>query len=294
MTFGGRHIDAAGGVVWRRRKDGKPEYLVAHRPRYNDWTLPKGKIDRGESLEACAEREVLEETGSRVKMGDEIGRIAYPTDQGNTKRVGYWLMEHIDGAFKPNSEVSGVRWLRPRRARGTLSYPRDGNVLDRAIQMVRRPDSGRIYLVRHALAGDRKQWRGNDKKRPLSKRGRRQALGLQDNLSNMPVTDIISSKWVRCSRTVAPLANSLGLEVVHTRTIAEGGSPESMTELIASLAGRTAVLCSHGDVISNYVHSLQVAGVRLDGPAKWQKASIWVLETRKGRVVTARYLPPPG
>ena len=166
-------IQAAGGVVWRTRDDGKVQFLVVHRPRYNDWSLPKGKLDRGESFEECAEREVREETGFRVKVGDQLGTVAYVTPAGNKKRVRYWLMEQLNGKFKPNAEVDKIRWLRPKRARATLTYSRDRAVLDRAIQKTRKRRSGRIYLVRHALAGDRNQWTGPDKKRPLSLRGQR-------------------------------------------------------------------------------------------------------------------------
>jgi 8-oxo-dGTP diphosphatase len=294
VTLGGRHIEAAGGVVWRYRADGRPEFLVVHRPRYADWTLPKGKLDGGESLLACAEREVVEETGSRVKVGDEIGSIAYLTPQGNTKSVRYWLMEHIDGSFRPNAEVDKVRWLRARKARAALTYSRDHNVLDRGIQLAKRPASGRIYLVRHANAGTRGQWTGNDKKRPLTQRGLKQAFGLQDNLSSMPITDVLSSRTTRCIETVRPLAESIGLEIRRHATLSEGAGPEKVEELVALLAGRTAALCTHRDVISGYLGRLAHAGVKFDGPSKWRKGSTWVLETRKTRVVTARYLPPAG
>lgn len=290
----GSYIDAAGGVVWRRREDGKREFLVVHRPRYDDWSLPKGKLDAGESYESCAEREVLEETGYSVKMGDEIGTVAYVTPSGNPKRVRYWLMLQLDGEFHPNGEVDDLRWLRPRKARALLGYPRDRTVFDRGLNLVKRRRSGRIYLVRHALAGDRKQWQGVDRNRPLSLRGARQARDLADHLSSVPITDVVSSKWVRCIETVAPLASLIDLEVQRHPALAEGADRRRLEDLIRSLAGRTAVLCSHGDVIQEYLDRLAAKGVSLDGPAKWKKASTWVLDTQKGRVTSGRYLPPVG
>jgi 8-oxo-dGTP diphosphatase len=289
-------IGAAGGVVYRRRPNGKAEYLVVHRPRYDDWSLPKGKLDPGESYEACAEREVMEETGFTVKLREEIGTIAYTTPGNNPKRVRYWLMSQLDGAFVTNGEVDDVAWLRPRKARAALSYGRDRAVFDRAVQLVRRPASGRVYLVRHALAGDRAQWKGSDKKRPLSKRGRTQAAAITDALSGFPVTDIWSSRWIRCHDTVAPLAHLLDLPVQHHGALVEGAAaagPRDVERLVSSLAGSTAVLCTHGDVIAAFVEKLVRAGVSLDGPVQWKKGSIWVLETRKGKVAAGHYLPSP-
>lgn len=286
-------IDAAGGVVFRRRDDGKLQFLLIHRSRYDDWSLPKGKRDGGESFEACAEREVREETGSRIKVQDPIGTISYVTPAGNHKRVRYWLMEHLDGKFKRNSEVDKIKWAGPKKARAMMSYARDRAVLDRAVQMVKRPRSGRIYLVRHGLAGYRKQWKGNDRKRPLSGRGTTQAKAIAERLTAVPVFRVLTSRYTRCRETVQPLADALGLDAERADALEEGASHREMTELVKSLRSATAVLCSHGDVIEGYITHLVSEGVRIDGPLKWRKGSIWVLETRKGEVLTARYLPPP-
>ena len=124
--------------------------------------------------------------------------------------------------------------------------------------------------------------------------GRKQAKGLEDNLSRSPVVSIHSSKWVRCHKSVEPLARTLGLTIEHRKALAEGASAIDVEELVHSLAETTAVLCTHGDVIERYIKHISASGVRIDGPEKWKKGSVWVLETRKGRVGTARYLPPPG
>ncbi len=289
-----KHVSAAGGVVWRRRSDDKPEFLVIHRPRYDDWSLPKGKLDRGETYESCAEREVIEETGYTVKMGDEIGTISYVTQARNAKRVRYWLMKSLDGTFRPNKEVDEIRWLRPRKARAILAYSRDRAVFDRGLQMLERRRSGRIYVVRNALVAGHKPWTGKDRKRPLSKQGRKQAADLADDLARHPVTDVLSSAWARCAATVDPLATLLGHDLRYHPDLARGSSPKKMGALVASMEGRTAVLCTHGDVVRAYVGSLAAAGVPLDGPAKWKNGSTWVLETKKGRVIEGHYLPPAG
>jgi len=118
-------VRAAGGVV---RRDGK--VLVVHRPRYDDWTLPKGKLDPGETDEEAAVREVEEETGLRCRMGRELPSIHYEDRRGRSKQVRYWEMEPVSGEFTPNDEVDGVRWLPPEEARALMTYDRDREVLD--------------------------------------------------------------------------------------------------------------------------------------------------------------------
>ncbi len=125
-------VVAGGGVVWRRRK-GKVRFLVVHRPEYDDWTFPKGKVDPGEKVSECALREVEEETGYRCELGDKIATIEYPDAKGRDKQVRYWLMQVVDGEFEPNDEVDEVRWLSPADAARLLTYERDVPVLDAAL-----------------------------------------------------------------------------------------------------------------------------------------------------------------
>ena len=131
-------VKAAGGVVWRRG-DGGVEVAVVHRPRYDDWSLPKGKLDRGEEWEAAAVREVEEETGLRCEPGAELSPIEYTDHKGRHKVVRYWLMEAAsDPGFEPNDEVDELCWLPARDAIGHLSYPRDREVLAQALEMMER------------------------------------------------------------------------------------------------------------------------------------------------------------
>jgi 8-oxo-dGTP diphosphatase len=122
-------VHAAGGVVWRRLDDGVTEVLVVHRPKYDDWTLPKGKLDRGETHEAAAVREVLEETGVRGRLGAELPATDYRDRHGRAKRVRYWEMEVEGGEFVPNREVDEARWVDLDTASRMLTYPRDREVL---------------------------------------------------------------------------------------------------------------------------------------------------------------------
>jgi 8-oxo-dGTP diphosphatase len=117
-------VKAAGGVVMR---DGT--IAVVHRPRYDDWSLPKGKLDPGETFEDCALREVWEETGLRCTLGDELSPTSYTDRKGRSKVVRYWRMDPSGGEFEPNEEVDELRWLTPGDAAGLLTYPHDAALI---------------------------------------------------------------------------------------------------------------------------------------------------------------------
>jgi 8-oxo-dGTP diphosphatase len=125
-------VKAAGGVVWRRGPSGI-EVAVVHRPHRDDWSLPKGKLDPGESWEQAALREVEEEIGLRCRLGRELPPVGYQDNAGREKVVRYWLMEPVSGEFEPNDEVDELRWLIPRAAVGLLSYPRDRELVAAAL-----------------------------------------------------------------------------------------------------------------------------------------------------------------
>jgi 8-oxo-dGTP diphosphatase len=122
-------VRAAGGLVVR---DG--EVLLVHRPRYDDWTFPKGKAEEGETDEDCALREVLEETGLQCRLGAEAGVTEYVDSKDRPKRVRWWLMEPVQGDFVPNDEVDEVRWVEPATAAELLSYGRDLTLLEGALE----------------------------------------------------------------------------------------------------------------------------------------------------------------
>ena len=120
-------VKASGGVVWRRTAGRAPEVAVVHRPRYDDWSLPKGKLDPGEGWEEAGLREVWEEIGLRCALGPELPSVRHRDNKGRDKAVRYWLMEPEDGApaFTPNDEVDAMRWVDVETAAGLLTYPRD-------------------------------------------------------------------------------------------------------------------------------------------------------------------------
>jgi 8-oxo-dGTP diphosphatase len=121
-------VRAAGGVV---RREGR--IAVVHRPRYDDWSLPKGKLDPGETWEEAALREVREETGLECELGEELSSTSYHDRKGRSKLVRYWLMDVVGGEFEPNDEVDELRWLTPAEAAALLTYPRDAELAQEAV-----------------------------------------------------------------------------------------------------------------------------------------------------------------
>jgi len=133
----GKVVRAAGGVIWRKDKSGRIEILLVHRPRYDDWSFPKGKLGKAESHRDGAIREVREETGLRVKVGPELAAADYIDGRGRPKLVRYWAMTVRDGRFRENREVDRVSWLGRDEVAERLSYEHDLSVLESFFQQVR-------------------------------------------------------------------------------------------------------------------------------------------------------------
>lgn len=276
-------VRAAGAVLWRAA-DAGIELAVVHRPRYDDWSFPKGKVDRGETMPFAAVREVAEETGFRARLGPVLGDVHYEVPEG-PKLVRYWSAQAIDGpGFTANDETDDLRWVSPDKAGELLSYDRDLDVLDRFTR--RGVATSTLVLVRHAKAGSRSQWDGDDGLRPLSGSGREQAQQLAALLALFGPDRVLSAPPVRCRETVAPLAAALGTDVSDEPLLGEPGYwPDPAAGLarlrqVAAVPGVTA-LCSQGGVIPEVIASLVRASPhRLavdpdDVPA--HKASTWLL-----------------
>jgi 8-oxo-dGTP pyrophosphatase MutT (NUDIX family) len=271
-------IKAAGAVLWREA-DGDVEIAVVHRQRYDDWSLPKGKLDRGETIPACAAREVLEETGYSCVLGRFLRQVSY-TVRGDAKTVDYYAAEAVSGSFEANDEVDVLRWMSIAEASSLLTYSHDREVL---AEFGRLPaDLLLVLLVRHAKAGKRSEWDGDDDLRPLSSAGWKQAKALQSLLPLWAPARVHSAPRVRCVDTVRGVAEDLAVELSEEARLSEEGYwPDPDAGLVrllevAALEGR-AVVSSQGGVIPSVVQSLtEMGGLRLDEfPCK--KGSVWVL-----------------
>jgi 8-oxo-dGTP diphosphatase len=248
-------VIAAGGVVWRERR-GTRQVLLVHRPRYDDWSLPKGKLTPSEHVLHAARREIEEETGQQVVLGPPLGVQRYTVRKnGETaeKLVHYWSATPIaDGEFQPNHEVDEIAWLPVDKARSKLSYPRDVdilNCLDRVVPVV-----ATLVLLRHAEAMRRKDWDGKDTARPLSTSGTGQAERLTAVLGALGVNRLISSDAERCVASLTPYAASTGRHVRLWPEISERGydaNPGALGGLAekAWKPGKVTVVCSHRPVL---------------------------------------------
>lgn len=280
---------AAGGVVVRQAKKG-PRILVVHRPGHEDWSLPKGKLEPGESFLAAACREMAEETGVVPRVGRELSSIEYVDRQGRPKRVRYWRMTVFgEVEWSPDEEVAETAWWSPERASEGLTYDHDRALVDEALAA---PDTNRLAVIRHAHAGVRAEWHGDDRLRPLSKRGRRQSRQLTRTFRKHELTRIVTSPLRRCIQTVAPVAQARDLVARTDNRLAEGAFLPDMLLLVASL-GDAAAVCSHGDEISQLIGHLKSGTDVFPKKPVWSKGSVWwLILGPDGLPMRARYQPP--
>lgn len=279
-------IRAAGGVVWRDDDGGSLRIALIHRERYDDWTLPKGKLQDGERELTAAVREVWEETGATVAVSRRLIEVGYLVE-GLPKTVRFWAMQYRDGEFAANAEVDDLAWLTVDDARTRMSHDVDRAVLD-SFTATPLPRAV-VVLVRHAKAGKRSLWEGDDRLRPLDQAGRRQARGLTTFLPPFGPSRVVAADRVRCVQTVEPFASVSGLDVEITETFADEGyldDPDrARTELleIAKTVPAT-VICSQGTALPGLVGDL--AGFE---SVSARKGSAWVLGFADGSVVSADY-----
>jgi 8-oxo-dGTP diphosphatase len=302
--MGKAKIRAAGGVVWRSPdgdgNSGSVEVAIVHRPRYDDWSIPKGKLAPGESELEGALREVFEETGFRVWPGRSLGEVHYlkATDgDPREKVVNYWAMRASGGIFTPNREVDELRWLAPEQARELVTRSTDVEILDR---FVAGPVTTRtVLVVRHASAGDRKDWSGEDRLRPLDERGRRQAEELVRLLGRFDVRYIVSADNLRCVQTVLPLSESIGVPIADERLIScDGfaGNEQQAEQLIREIGddGEAVVVCSQREVIPDLITRLAESDeLPLEGRPKAKKASVWSLSFEGPKLIGLQLFAPP-
>jgi 8-oxo-(d)GTP phosphatase len=270
-------VRAAGGVVWRPSGEGSDVCLV-HRPRYDDWSLPKGKLTPGEPTLVAAVREVVEETAVRAVPQVRLPSVSYLVRDGSPKVVDFWSMRAVTvGGFTPNDEVDDLRWLPVSEAGRLVSYPHDAGVL-RAFGDL-PPVTAIVTLIRHGRAGDRRSWLGADSARPLDAMGERQASELTDLLLLFDPERLVSASPRRCRQTVAALAERLDLPIEVDAAFDESGSSASLTAArLVELAGaaRSTVVCAQGAVIPPAVARLR--GDERD-PERYEtaKGSGWLL-----------------
>ncbi|BBY61725.1 putative 8-oxo-dGTP diphosphatase 1 [Mycolicibacterium sarraceniae] len=289
-----RVIVAAGAALWRPDPDtGELRLALIHRPRYDDWSFPKGKVDPGENEPVAAVREIWEETGQRSRLGRRLIQTHYQVAQG-AKVVHYWAARALGGEFTPGDEVDRLEWLSTEDARERLSYPHDREVLK---AFTTQPaDTATVLIVRHGTAGIKSRYKGDDRGRPLDKNGRAQAESLAGQLMAFGASKIYAADRVRCIQTVEPLAQELGVKITAEADLTEeayAADPDSAHRRIAEIAagGGTPVICTQGKVIPYLLAWWR--GTDKTDKSRNRKGSTWVLSLDGDRIVAADYIGSP-
>jgi 8-oxo-(d)GTP phosphatase len=273
---------AAGAVLWRGPAS-QPQVAVIHRPKYDDWTFPKGKADPGEHILLAAVREVQEETGHSVRLGRPLPTVRYSA-KGGPKQVWYWAALPDGGTsratgFTPTAEVDRLDWLTIEEAVNRLTYRHDVELLD---AFTGGPVTTTTHLLlRHASAGDRHQWRGDDARRPLDDLGRTQADALADLIACFGPTRVVPSDAERCVQTIAPYASRAGIPIEREPLFSEDAyEPRAATQRLASLlfSQQPAAVCSHRVVLPELLQRIcERLGTPSPADAHLDKGAFWVV-----------------
>ena len=269
MTASVKPLLAAGVVCWRVQ-NGKLRVLLVHRGNRADVSLPKGKLDPGESLQEAAVRETLEETGLSIALGAPLGATTEYSVSGRNKVVHYWAAKADDEAlgskFTATAEIAAIEWVSLKAARAKLSYDRDREVIDR-FEARAESDTLRTFAIiafRHGKAVPAASWNGPDSTRPLEQVGVEQARSSARAIAAYRPVKLISSTAARCVSSIEPVATLTGLDVKATAAISQDAHEDGVGEVLRVVTKRiarreTAVLCSHGPVLPDILEEIGVA-----------------------------------
>ena len=281
---------AAGGVLWRRDPS-DPEVALVHRPKYNDWSLPKGKAKAGEHLLVTALREVTEETGYHPRIGPHLTTVRYRVTSGGrsaNKVVTYWSMRCAGGSFLASREVDEVEWLPLEQAR-RLTTASDHAVLDTFTRT--RRDTEPLLLVRHgATTAPPRRPRNRPETHELNRSGRAQAASLVPVLAGLGITDLLSADLPACVDMLAPFAATTGLTVHREAQLTrEGfaGNEKDVADRVRhdASASQALVVCGGQRVITGLLSALgQGSDIRPPSETTVKKGGWWLLHHRDGAV----------
>jgi 8-oxo-dGTP diphosphatase len=280
-------IHAAGAIVWREITPLDLEILIIHRPKYDDWSLPKGKIEEGENPITAAYREVIEETGVDSVFGQYLGSTAYEVD-GEKKKVNYWMAQAIssDKRFVPNDEVDRIDWVSTKIARHFLTNEDDQKLLRQFRDRDRHTSA--LVLLRHAKARKRSDWKDYDLDRPLALLGFQQAEKMAKHLAPFHIEGIFSSDAMRCYATVEKLAIATNIPIKSSQDLNEEtyeANPRKAVEFVKQLLlfPGNQLVCSHNPILPTIVKKIAALpdlGDALD------PADAWIIHHRAEQIIS--------
>ena len=289
-------ISAAGAVVWRKHKDNFTEVAIIHRPKYDDWSFPKGKIEVGESLIACAHREVLEETNLQTEFGPHLGQVEYFTPDG-LKKVTYWSAKVIvEKLFRANTEVDQLKWIPITKVIEVLTNETDKEIFDKFVKV--KFNSKPFILLRHAKAITRDEWQGEDDDRPLSSSGQNQAMRLLSTYQVFNIDQIHSSDAVRCYDTVKSMAKGLDIKLEVSSKLSESTykkDKEKAFDYVSELIkeDKSILICSHNPILPKMLNKLTKKSEIEADEDKLSPADGWVIHRSGKEIIQIDRLDAP-
>lgn len=289
-------IQAAGAVLWRYSNK-KIEIAIVHRPRYDDWSLPKGKVEEKESHIACAYREVIEETGYTPVFGPELGQALYKVEEGK-KVVRYWSARATDApqtAIDTN-EIDEIIWLEVKEAKKKLTLEDDRAIVDFFVEV--GVDTTPLVLLRHAKALKRDDWDGDDSDRPLDNLGQLQSKRLLPQFFPYNISEVHTSDAYRCMQTVEDMTRSLDLNLIIALDLSEdvfSKDKDAAIDYVSSLMvdGKNILICSHNPILPKVLKKLVGKKYFKELDSKLEPAQAWVIHHKDGEVVSVDWVAAP-
>lgn len=287
-------IRAAGALLWRENGDRKIEIALIHRPKYDDWTLPKGKIEDGESALQCAFRELVEETGIRASFTRQLGTVDYE-ESGQSKRVIFWAAQCAQdaSAFIANDEVDQMRWLSVEEAVTAATYESDREIIENFNSQEHHTDT--LIILRHTKALERGDWDDEDSLRTLSEVGLDQAQFLINHLKPFAINEIYTSNYTRCVQTVTPIAHARGLAMTQVPSLNEATFEEDPLRSISFANAlkqdqKNILICSHNPVIPTMLRGILNTKLKKRDLIKLEPGDAWIVHRVRGEIVGLDYL----
>ena len=287
-------IRAAGALLWRDNSDLSIEVALIHRPRYQDWSLPKGKLEMGETALQCAYREVQEETGIRATFTRQLGTVEYE-ESGQEKRVKYWAAHCAltNSEFVPNEEVDQMRWLSPSQALEQATHDSDKSIIEKFMSEEQHTDT--LIILRHTKSLERGDWDEEDSHRTLDETGFDQAQLLIKHLEPFAIDELYTSDYTRCVQTVTPLAHARGLSITTVPSLNEESfelDPEKAISFANALKQdeKNILICSHNPVIPSMLRGILNTKLKNKDLIKLEPGDAWIVHRVRGEIVGLDYL----